>query len=188
MASNATSPDTVAAGPQVPVFVWYGLCALLIVADQASKLYVDANLALHRPVAFAPFFNWMLAYNEGAAFSFLSDAGGWQRWFFSALSLAVSVFLAVWLWRLERHARLLAGALSLILAGAIGNLIDRLAYGHVIDFIQFYYPSNSCLWGFYATRGHCYWPTFNVADACIFLGAFMLIAQSLFEGKPQEDA
>lgn len=163
------------------MWFWYAISAILIAADQATKLIADSSLVLHSPVAVLPNLNWMLAYNTGAAFSFLSDAGGWQRWFFTVLSAVVSIVLIVWLWRMPRAARWLPCAVALILSGAIGNLIDRIAYGHVVDFVQFYYESSGCLWGFYSSGTHCYWPAFNIADMAISVGAFMLIAQSMIE-------
>ncbi len=146
---------------------WLVLAACLIALDQATKLAADAYLAPYRPRPLLPFFNLTLMYNEGAAFSFLSEAGGWQRWFFIALSSVVSVVLLVWLLRLPREERWLALALTLVLAGALGNLIDRVAYGHVIDFLDFYV-------------GRWHWPAFNVADSAISVGAVLLVAHSLF--------
>ncbi|MCB1757810.1 MAG: lipoprotein signal peptidase [Gammaproteobacteria bacterium] len=144
------------------------LPALVVIAlDQASKWLAVAKLELHQPVAVMPSFNFMLAYNEGAAFSFLSEAGGWQRWFFSALALAVSIFLIFWLRRLPATEKWTIVALSLILGGALGNLIDRLAYGYVVDFIQWYYD-------------RFYWPAFNIADSAITVGAVILLASSFF--------
>ena len=109
-----------------------------------------------------PFFNFTLMHNTGAAFSFLADQGGWQRWFFAVLALGVSLVLAVWLSRLKAHETWLALALSLVLGGAIGNLIDRVYYGYVIDFIDVYYNAS-------------HWPAFNIADSAISVGAVMLI-------------
>ena len=121
---------------------------------------------MHQPVAILPSFNLMLTYNTGAAFSFLREAGGWQRWFFLSLSIAVSIGLIVWLTRLKPEEKRLALALALVLGGAIGNLIDRTWLGHVIDFIQLYYQN----W---------YWPTFNIADSAITVGAVLLVLDSL---------
>ncbi|MDQ7017385.1 MAG: signal peptidase II [Gammaproteobacteria bacterium] len=152
---------------------WFSLTLLLILLDQVTKIWADSALQLYRPVEITPFFNLMLAYNPGAAFSFLSDAGGWQRWFFSLLSLVVSVVLIVWLTRLKVNEKGMAASLSLILAGAIGNLIDRLAYGHVIDFLDLYYKSH-------------HWPAFNIADSVICIGAVIMIALTLREGKDEK--
>jgi signal peptidase II len=118
-------------------------------------------------VAVLPFFNFTLAYNSGAAFSFLADAGGWQRWFFVALALAISAGLVVWLYRLRANVWGEAVAITLILGGALGNVIDRLWHGHVIDFIDVYYQN----W---------HWPAFNVADSAITVGAVLLVLQSFW--------
>lgn len=144
------------------------ISVVVLIADQVSKVIADSSLILHSPVPVLPgYFDWMLAYNEGAAFSFLAGAGGWQRWFFTALATVVSIVLIVWIKKLESHERYTAISLALILGGALGNLIDRVLYGHVIDFIQVYFGS-------YA------YPAFNIADSAIFIGAAMLIIQALF--------
>lgn len=145
---------------------WIWLSVLVVVLDQATKYLAETWLILHQPVSVLPGFNLMLTYNTGAAFSFLADAGGWQRWFFLSLGSAVSVGLTIWLTRLKPGERWLAAALALILGGAVGNLIDRLWLGQVIDFIQLYYDR----W---------YWPAFNIADSAITLGAVLLIVDSL---------
>lgn len=121
---------------------------------------------------FAPFWNWVLTFNPGAAFSFLSSAGGWQRWFFTFLSLAVSAWIIVLLRRHAGECRL-ALALTLVLGGALGNVIDRVRFGAVVDFIQWH------------AAGY-YWPAFNLADSAITLGAALLIWGQLF-GKPEND-
>jgi len=152
---------------------WLWLSSLVIMLDQITKLAADKLLTLHLPVPVIPnFFNLTLAYNKGAAFSFLNDAGGWQRWFFTVLAMAVSVVLIFWIKNLSQRERWTAAALALILGGAIGNVIDRIIYGHVIDFIQWYY-------------GRFYWPSFNIADSAITVGATILIIQTLF-GKKAE--
>lgn len=156
---------------------WIWLSILVVVLDQITKYLAETWLVMHQPVPVLPFFNWMLTYNTGAAFSFLAGAGGWQRWFFVVLSTIVSLGLMVWLYRLRPAERWLATALALILGGAIGNLIDRLWLGQVIDFIQLYYDR----W---------YWPAFNLADSAITVGAVLLVAETLF-AKPStslEDA
>jgi signal peptidase II len=145
---------------------WLWLSGAVLILDQCSKLIADALLVLHQPVALLPFLNLRLAYNSGAAFSFLHDAAGWQRWFFIALALIVMSVLVLWLRRLAANQTGTALALSLILGGAAGNLIDRVVYGHVVDFIDFYYRS----W---------HWPTFNVADSAITAGAVLLILDAL---------
>lgn len=146
---------------------WLWLTALVIVLDQGSKLLADQMLEYHQAVPVIPFFNLTLSYNAGAAFSFLSDAGGWQRWFFIVLALVVSTVIFLWLKRLNEGQRGLAFALSMVLGGAVGNLIDRIAYGHVIDFLDLYY-------------GEWHWPIFNLADSAITLGVIILILDGLF--------
>lgn len=145
---------------------WYWLSVLVIVLDQFTKYLAETLLEFHEPIPVLPSFNLMLTYNTGAAFSFLADAGGWQRWFFLGLGTMVSVGLIVWLWRLKPADQRLAAALALILGGAAGNLIDRAWLGQVIDFIQLYYDR----W---------YWPAFNVADSAITVGAALLVVDSL---------
>lgn len=165
-------------------FKWYLPAAAVVLADQASKLLALAWLEPGLGVPFVPTIDFTLVFNEGAAFSFLSTAGGWQRWFFSALSLAVGGVIAVWIWRLPRGERVTALALSLVLGGAAGNLIDRLVHGHVVDFIDFYYHGRDCLPLFVARpAGTCHWPTFNVADSAIFVGAALLLAGALFDHR-----
>ena len=115
---------------------WLWLSALVIVLDQLSKLYFENSLSLYQQIVIIPdLFSWTLAYNTGAAFSFLADAGGWQRWFFAVVALAVSVMLVIWMKGLKQHESWLAVALALVLGGALGNLFDRVVYGHVIDFV-----------------------------------------------------
>ncbi|MFM1891261.1 MAG: hypothetical protein RLZ44_338 [Pseudomonadota bacterium] len=145
-------------------YLWLAL--LVLVLDQASKFWVLAVFEPYDRVAVLPVFNLVLVFNEGAAFSFLSDAGGWQRYFFSALAAVVALALIVWLARLRRHERLLAVALALLLGGAVGNLIDRLWLGHVVDFLDFHW------------RGW-HWPAFNLADSAITLGVALLLLDSL---------
>ena len=160
---------------------WLWLTALVVLLDQASKQAAVNLLAMHEPQAFLPFFNFTLTYNKGAAFSFLSSAGGWQRWFFTVLAIGVSIFIFFWLKKLSSKEKLLAISLSLILGGAIGNVIDRSLYGYVIDFIDWFYPSNECLPFFYSiNQSTCHWPTFNIADSAIFLGAVLIILQAIF--------
>ena len=141
---------------------WFWLSAVVLLLDQGSKLLADARLVFHEPVTVLPFFNLRLAYNTGAAFSFLGNAGGWQRWFFASISVLVIGVLVVWMRRLKPEQWPLSLAFALIIGGALGNLIDRLVYGHVIDFIDVYYKT----W---------HWPTFNIADSAIFLGAALLL-------------
>jgi signal peptidase II len=142
----------------------------VLLFDQCTKLLADAMLVLHQPVAVIPGFAFMKAYNSGAAFSFLSNASGWQRWFFVVLAMVVIGILLVWLRRLPAAAVRTRLALVLILGGAAGNLIDRLVYGYVIDFIDIYYDS----W---------HWPAFNIADAAISVGAFLLVLDAFRGGQ-----
>ncbi|KTD40718.1 signal peptidase II [Legionella parisiensis] len=137
---------------------WFMLSLIVIIFDQASKYLVSVFLTPYKPLPVFPMFNLTLAYNSGAAFSFLSGAGDWHRWFFAGFSLIVSIMLAVWLYRTEGHARLLSAGISLILGGAVGNLIDRAFDGYVIDFIDVYYR-------------HHHFATFNLADSAICIGA-----------------
>ena len=157
---------------------WYVTTAVLVAFDQITKTIANARLALYDYYPVIDHFNWTLVYNEGAAFSFLSDAGGWQRWFFAVLSAAVSALIIVWLYRLPTRMRWLPAALAFILAGAIGNLIDRVIFGHVIDFVQFYYRADSCLPGFFLNQGVCYWPVFNVADMAISVGVGLMLVNA----------
>lgn len=150
---------------------WLWLTAVVVILDQITKQWADRALEYFRPVAVIDgFFNFTLLYNKGAAFSFLSDAGGWQRWFFTALSAVISVVIFFWLRKLPAEKRLLAAGLALILGGAIGNLIDRSLFGHVIDFIDVYY-------------GNYHWPAFNIADSAITLGAACLLVDMFRESR-----
>ncbi len=154
---------------------WLWLSALTVVLDQLTKTIAEAELLLHKPVAVLPGFNFTLMYNKGAAFSFLSEAGGWQRIFFVTLSTVISIFLFFWLKQIaqdekQKDNKPLKIAIALILGGAIGNLIDRALTGEVVDFIQVYYSSY-------------YFPAFNIADSAITLGAGLLILDMFLEYK-----
>jgi len=146
---------------------WLWLSLACVLADQASKVIALDGLTLYQPVALAPFFNLTLVYNQGAAFSFLSDAGGWQRWFFTALAVLLSLGMTIWLARLARDQRWIAAALALVIGGAVGNLIDRLRFGYVVDFLDFHWAG----W---------HWPAFNIADSCISVGVAILLVAELF--------
>jgi signal peptidase II len=152
--------------------LWLGLALLIIVADQLTKTLVAARFALGDSVTITGWFNLVRAHNPGAAFSFLADASGWQRWFFVGLGFVASAFIV---WMLRRHPgeRLFCLAISLILGGALGNVIDRLLHGHVIDFLQFHWPFLAPLF----PGG--YFPSFNIADAAITAGAIGLILDEL---------
>lgn len=152
---------------------WYILAIVVIVLDQISKHWVSAALTYGEPVVFTPFFNFTLLHNPGAAFSFLSDAGGWQRWFFTVVAAVVSVVLVIWLARVSEK-RYEALALALILGGAIGNLYDRVVLGYVVDFIVVHYQDY-------------YWPAFNIADSAITVGAALLILDMLFGKDKRHD-
>ena len=167
------TPKIVANGSRA--FMWYLLSLVVIVIDQWTKWLAETNLTFLEPVpVIEPFLNWTLAYNYGAAFSFLADAGGWQKWFFSGLALVMSLFLMVYLIKAPRKATLLSFGLALVLGGAVGNLIDRLLHGHVIDFIHVHYAD---VW---------HYPIFNIADMAIMLGVAMIIIDMLFLEKKRE--
>ena len=154
---------------------WLGLSLLVIFLDQVSKLAIAGSMQLYQSISVMPFFKLTYVHNTGAAFSFLSEAGGWQRWFFAALALVISGVIAMWLARLKHDETLLAVALSLVLGGAIGNLIDRLVYGYVIDFLDVYYQT----W---------HWPAFNIADSAITIGVILMLMESFGLGKSGDRA
>lgn len=154
---------------------WLWLAGVIVVVDQISKWLVLAWLRPGDSIYVAPFFNWVLTFNSGAAFSFLADAGGWQRWFFTAVAVGVSAWIALWLHRLPAAKRWLAASLALILGGALGNLIDRVVLGYVVDFIFFHWNDS-------------YFPAFNVADAAITTGAIMMMIEVLFLDREDRDA
>ena len=143
-------------------FKWLWLTLLIVILDQLSKSAASQWLAFNQAQPVFPGFNLTLVHNTGAAFSFLRDAGGWQRYFFIILTTGISAVLLIWLVRLPARRASLACALALIIGGAVGNLWDRLQYGYVIDFIEVYYDKWS-------------WPVFNIADSAITVGAFLLI-------------
>jgi signal peptidase II len=144
---------------------WLALSTVILVLDQVTKFAAVRYLAVHDPVEIAPFFNLVLVYNPGAAFSLLADRAGWQRWFFIAVAVIASLWIVYLLRRYPQEARF-ALALSLVLAGAVGNLIDRIFVGAVIDFLDFH------AFGYH-------WPAFNVADAAISCGAVLLVWDAL---------
>jgi signal peptidase II len=141
--------------------VWVWLTVLVFVVDIATKQVAEAWLIYGDPIYLLPVLDFTLLYNKGAAFSLLADQPGWQRWFFTFISAAVSVMLVVWMSRLPRHQRWLGIALALILGGALGNLFDRVLFGHVIDFISVHWQN-------------AYFPAFNIADSAITIGAIMM--------------
>jgi signal peptidase II len=144
---------------------WLGIAFAVIVIDQLTKAMIVAAFQLGDARMVTPFFDIVRAHNRGAAFSFLNDASGWQRWFFVGLGVAAAAFI-VWLLRRHGGQRMFGWALSLILGGALGNVIDRLVHGHVIDFLQVHWKSH-------------YFPSFNVADSAITIGAALLILDEL---------
>ncbi|CRM39253.1 Lipoprotein signal peptidase [Pseudomonas sp. 24 E 13] len=150
---------------------WLVLSVLVLVIDQVSKAHFEGTLEMFQQIVVIPdYFSWTLAYNTGAAFSFLADGGGWQRWLFALIAVVVSAVLVVWLKRLGRDDTWLAIALALVLGGALGNLYDRVALGHVIDFILVHWQNRH------------YFPAFNFADSAITVGAIML-ALDMFKSK-----
>ena len=151
---------------------FFALSLLIIGLDQATKLWIVDNLMLHQDINILPVFDITYAQNPGAAFSFLGDAGGWQRWLFTGIALVISALLSYWIVKTPSEQKLLLTAYSLILGGAIGNVIDRMAYGYVVDFLHFYYQN----WHF---------PAFNVADIAISCGAALLILEAILEHKKQ---
>ena len=152
----------------------YGIAAAVLLLDQWSKHWASTTLTYREPVPLTSWFDLLLAHNTGAAFSFLADAGGWQRWFFTLITVLVSVVLVVWLTRLPRHRIWLAVALGLILGGGLGNLWDRLQLGYVVDFISLHY-------------GGWYWPAFNVADSAISVGACIIVLDSFLPGAQRPE-
>lgn len=145
---------------------WLWVSVVILILDQCTKLLADALLSGQQAVVLLPFLALRKAYNYGAAFSFLGDASGWQRWFFIILALVVIAVLIAWLNRLPAEDLRARVALVLILGGAAGNVIDRLVYGYVIDFIDVFY-------------GSWHWPTFNIADSAISVGAALLLLDAL---------
>ncbi len=141
--------------------IWMGLAGLLLVIDQLTKIIAKNNLFEGVSQTVTSFLNWTLVYNSGAAFSFLAQAGGWQRWFFTGFGI-IAALVMIWLIRKNSYQTIFSLALSLILSGAIGNVIDRILYGAVVDFIDLHYMA----W---------HWPAFNIADSAITIGVILLI-------------
>ncbi len=147
---------------------WLWVALIVILIDRLTKVIAEYYLVAYHPNPVMPFFNLTLAYNKGAAFSFLSYAAGWQVWLFGLIAVSISAILLTWLKRISFRQRWIAIALSLVVGGALGNLWDRVSYGHVIDFIELYVSN----W---------HWPVFNVADSAICVGAVMLVIDALFK-------
>jgi signal peptidase II len=140
---------------------YLAIAVIVLLLDQVSKWSALSNLQMGVPDPVLPFLNWLLLFNPGAAFSFLAQGSGWQRWFFTILGLAASIYI-IWMLNKNQSDKLLCIALSLILGGALGNVLDRVMYGAVVDFIDVYY-------------GNWHWPAFNVADSAICIGAALII-------------
>lgn len=149
-------------------FAWLALAAVIVALDAWTKAWASANLDFFAAREITSWLNFVLAHNPGAAFSFLSDAGGWQRWFFTVLAIVVSIALLVWLFRLRTGEWRTGLALGLVIGGAIGNVIDRIRLGYVVDFIDVHVAG----W---------HWPAFNVADSAITCGIILLLLESLRE-------
>ncbi|WP_404390925.1 signal peptidase II [Pseudoalteromonas phenolica] len=149
--------------------IWLVLSLLLFAVDYITKAVVVANMKLYESIEILPIFNFTYMHNYGAAFSFLSDAGGWQRWFFSSIAVVISLLLTYWLKKLPAKNWVLCGAYAMVIGGAIGNLVDRLVHGYVVDFLHFYYQD----W---------HYPAFNVADIAIVCGAGLLLLDA-FTGE-----
>ena len=154
-----------AAKRSASIWPWLGVALAVILVDQLTKTLISGSFALNDSRTITSFFNLVRAHNTGAAFSFLAGAAGWQRWFFIGLGAVAALFIV---WLLKRHGghRLFGWALALILGGALGNVIDRVLHGHVVDFLQFHW-------------GGAYFPSFNVADSAITVGAVLLILDEL---------
>ena len=150
--------------------VWVGLSIVAIILDQWTKWIATEHLIYGQQNPVLPFLNWTLLHNYGAAFSFLSDAGGWQRYFFTGLAGVVSIIFLFWLMRMPKKMMVLPAAIALILGGAVGNLIDRVSLGYVVDFIHFYYNNS-------------HFPAFNIADSAITLGTILLLIDTFFLEK-----
>ncbi len=154
-------------------WLWLAVTFMIVALDIWTKGLAGEMLVLYRPLELLPGLNLTLAHNYGGAFSFLSDAGGWQRWFFTILPAAISVVLLTWLLRLPRDQWCTALALALVLGGAVGNLAGRVEFGYVVDFIDFYYASY-------------HFPAFNVADSSVFCGVVLLLLDGLFLQRKEE--
>jgi len=158
----------------LPLLRSLAIATLVLLLDQLSKWSALSNLKLGIPEEVLPFMNWLLLFNPGAAFSFLAQSSGWQRWFFTILGLAASLYI-LWLLRKNQSDKMLSWALSLILGGALGNVLDRIMFGAVVDFIDLHY-------------GNWHWPAFNIADSAICIGAALIVFSELrksFGKSPQ---
>ncbi len=156
-----------------PAAKWLWLTVLVLFSDQLTKYLASERLVLHQAVEILPMLNFTLVHNYGAAFSFLSDSSGWQRWFLTIIALVVSVVIAVWMRRLTSGEMMTAAGLALILGGALGNVWDRIQLGYVVDFVDVYYQT----W---------HWPAFNIADSAITIGAVLLIIDTFRNGRTDQ--
>lgn len=159
-------------------WIWLWLTVIFLAFDQFTKIWADNNLAPvfgGRIIEVMPHFNLNLAYNYGAAFSFLGDQDGWQRWFFTAIAAGISILLLIWMRKTPSEKKLQNIGMALVLSGALGNLYDRVAYGYVIDFIDW----------FVSPEGY-HWPTFNIADSVILIGVGLLLIDSFKNPEPKK--
>jgi signal peptidase II len=171
MASSEFSGETtVVAGVKPGSLNYLWVSVAVIVLDQVTKALIERSLSLYQSITLLPVLEMTRLHNPGAAFSFLANESGWQRWLFTGLAAVVSVVLVLWLKRIDRSSRALATAVALILGGAVGNVIDRVRLGHVIDFIN-------------AHWGQHYFPAFNVADSAITVGAALLLLDAWLEAR-----
>jgi len=154
----------------IAVYRWLILSVLVLISDQVTKYLVVQNMELYQRIEILPFFNLFYIHNLGAAFGFLNDQPGWQRWFFSIITSVVSLGILFWLTKVKASQKLLIIALVFVLGGALGNLYDRLMFGYVIDFIDWH------------AAGY-HWPSFNIADMAISFGAFLLILDSFINSE-----
>ena len=153
---------------------WLWLTILWVVIDQITKQWVAGSFDYRETLAVLPFFNITYVHNPGAAFSFLADQGGWQRWFFTAIAAIASIIFIVWLAKTSKKQTMLSISFALILSGAVGNLIDRVLFGYVIDFIDFHWSGT-------------HFPAFNVADSMIFIGAALMLLDSFMNPETDKD-
>lgn len=163
---------TVRGSPAPSIWLWLGLAALLVLLDQFTKVLIVGYYHLGDATRVTSYFDVVRAHNTGAAFSFLASAGGWQRWFFTGIGVAAALFI-VWMLRSHPGQKLFCFALALIMSGALGNVIDRMVYGYVVDFLQFHWNFLNPLFG------GGYFPAFNIADSAITLGACCLVLDEL---------
>lgn len=162
------------AKPMAHPLRWLWLTVAVIVLDLGTKALASSLLTYGQPVVVLPVFNLTLLHNTGAAFSFLAEHDGWQRWLFAFIAIGASIGLTVWLTRLRAHEKLMAASLALVIGGALGNLYDRLVHGYVVDFLSFHWQSH-------------YFPAFNLADTAITLGAIGMIIESLRDARGERD-